>query len=98
VVAAAGSLAAEVAAGGAAAAASGSAWVAWVARLVRAARAAAYPGERAACAKSHDLTAGLPRTLPSSLQQPVRRISDSVIRRYGRRLADYAFGSISPAG
>jgi hypothetical protein len=32
------------------------AWVAWVAWV---ARAAAYPAERAACAKSHDLTAGL---------------------------------------
>jgi hypothetical protein len=46
--------AAEVAAAaGAAAAGSVAAWVAWVAR------AAAYPAERAACAKSHDLTAGL---------------------------------------
>ena len=32
------------------------AWVAWLAWL---ARAAADPGERAACAKTHDLTAGL---------------------------------------
>jgi len=46
--------AAEVAAAaGSVASGSVAAWVAW------AARAAADPGERAACAKSHDLTAGL---------------------------------------
>lgn len=50
-----GSLAAEVAA----AAGSWAAQVAWAAWVARVARAAAYPGERAACAKSHDLTAGL---------------------------------------
>jgi hypothetical protein len=63
VAAVAGLLAAEVAAAAAVVAAAGSvaagSWAAWVAWLVRAARAAAYPGERAACAKSHDLTAGL---------------------------------------
>ena len=54
VVAAAGSVAA-----GSVAAGSVAVWVAWAARVVRVARAAAYLGERAACAKSHDLTAGL---------------------------------------
>ena len=57
-------LAAEVAAPAVAAAAVGAAVAsfsvaasgAWAARV---ARAAAYPGERAACAKSHDLTTGL---------------------------------------
>ena len=57
-VAAAGSLAAEVAAAAGSWAAQ-VAWAAWVARVARVARAAAYPGERAACAKSHDLSAGL---------------------------------------
>ena len=56
-VAAAGSLAAEVAAAaGSVASGSVAAWAAWVASV---ARAAADPGERAACAKSHDLAAGL---------------------------------------
>jgi hypothetical protein len=56
VAAAAGSAAAEVAAA-AGSAAAGS--VASGSVAARVARAAAYPGERAACAKSHDLTAGL---------------------------------------
>ena len=51
--AAAGSVAAESVPG------SSSARAAWLARVAQVARAAAYPGERAACAKSHDLTAGL---------------------------------------
>jgi hypothetical protein len=56
-VVAAGAAAAEVAAAaGSVASGSVAAWVAWVAQV---ARAAAHPGERAACAKSHDLTAGL---------------------------------------
>ena len=38
---------------------SSSAWAAWGAQVAQAARAAAYPGERAACAKSRDLTASL---------------------------------------
>ena len=54
-----------VAAADSVAAGSVAAWVVWVVWVAWVARAAAYPGERAACAKSHDLTAGLTRTLPS---------------------------------
>ena len=55
-VAAVGAVAAE---GAAAAGSVASGSVAAGSLAARVARAAAYPGERAACAKSHDLTAGL---------------------------------------
>ena len=71
VAAVAGFMAAEVVAAGAAAAevaaaagsASGSGSVAAGSVVARVARVAAHPGERAACAKSHDLTAGLTNEL-----------------------------------
>jgi hypothetical protein len=49
---------------------------AWAARV---ARAAAYPGERAACAKSHDLTAGL-QSISLSLVATLRKLhpADSI--------------------
>jgi hypothetical protein len=67
VAAVAGSLAAEVAAAaGAVASGSVPAWLAWLARV---ARAAADPGERAACAKSHEKRRCGGRRITSSLPQ-----------------------------
>jgi hypothetical protein len=55
------------------------AWVAWAARAARVARAAAYLGERAACVKSHDLTAGLQSI--NSLVATLRKLrpADSIV-------------------
>jgi len=41
-----------------------------VGRVARVARVAAHPGERAACAKSHDLTAGLTEDAVIGLEAP----------------------------
>jgi hypothetical protein len=66
-----------VAAAGSVAAASVAAWVVWAARVARVARAAAYPGECAACAKSHDLTAGL-QSINLSLVATLRKLHPAV--------------------
>jgi len=91
VAATAGSLAAEVVAGAAAAevvAAAGSLALgsAAGARGARVARAAAYPGECAACAESHDLTAGLTEDAVIGLEAPQALLSGDCVRKYRRCL------------
>jgi hypothetical protein len=88
VAAVAGSLAAEVAAAAGAVVASGSvpAWLAWLARV---ARAAADPGERAACAKSHEKRRCDCRRITSSLPQRSDKLG------VGRRFAKVPRGDIA---
>src|SRR5215469_1592079 len=91
VAATAGSLAAEVVAGaevaaGAAAAGSLAAGSAAGARVARVARPAAYPGECAACAKPHDLTAGLTEDAVIGLEAPQALLSGDCVRKYRRCL------------
>jgi len=83
--AAAGSASGSVAVGsgsGLAAAESGSGSV-----VARVARVAAHPGERAACAKSHDLTAGLTKDSCAAAREKVLEKPDALFAR-SRHLED----------
>jgi hypothetical protein len=83
--AAAGTAAAEVAA--AAGSASGSGSVAAGSVVAPVARVAAHPGERAACAKSHDLTAGLTKDSCAAAREKVLEKPDALFAR-SRHLED----------
>ena len=80
--AAAGAAAAEVAAAAGSASGSGS-----VAAGSVVARVAAHPGERAACAKSHDLTAGLTKDSCAAAREKVLEKPDALFAR-SRHLED----------